>query len=100
MPCPTNNQEYMGKREGLSKVILKAMGIFGGVQVLTILCSIIRTKLVALWIGPLGVGLFGIYNQALVQSENSCVIMIRPVKGTSTDGPLPRREGALRYERL
>ena len=46
-------------------MILKAMGIFGGVQVLGILCSIIRTKLVALWIGPVGVGLFGIFNQAL-----------------------------------
>lgn len=55
----------MSKRDGLSRVILKAMGIFGGVQVLTIICSIIRTKLVALWIGPFGVGLFGIYNQAL-----------------------------------
>ena len=53
------------KREGMSRVVLKAMGIFGGVQVLNILCSIIRTKLVALWIGPLGVGLFGLFNQAL-----------------------------------
>jgi PST family polysaccharide transporter len=52
-------------RSGLSRVILKAMGIFGGVQVLSILCSIVRTKLVALWIGPVGVGLFGIFNQAL-----------------------------------
>ncbi len=50
---------------GMSRLILKAMGIFGGVQVLGILCSIIRTKLVALWIGPVGVGLFGIFNQAL-----------------------------------
>ena len=53
------------KREGMSRIILKAMGIFGGVQVLNILCSVIRTKLVALWIGPLGVGLFGLFNQAL-----------------------------------
>lgn len=45
--------------------IFKSMGLFGGVQVITILCSIIRTKLVAIWIGPMGVGLFGIFNQAL-----------------------------------
>ena len=32
---------------------------------MTILCSIIRTKLVAVWIGPLGVGLFALFNQAL-----------------------------------
>lgn len=44
---------------------IKAMGLFGGVQVVTILCSIIRTKLVAVWIGPLGVGLFALFNQAL-----------------------------------
>ena len=55
----------MSKREGMSKVILKAMGIFGGVQVLNILCSLVRNKLVAIWIGPAGVGLFGLFNQAL-----------------------------------
>lgn len=41
------------------------MGLFGGVQVMGIICSIIRTKLVALWIGPVGVGLFGIFNNVL-----------------------------------
>ena len=55
----------MSKRDGISKVILKAMGIFGGVQVLNILCSLVRNKLVALWIGPAGVGLFALFNQAL-----------------------------------
>lgn len=33
------------------------MGAFGGTQFLNILCSVIRAKLVALWIGPVGVGL-------------------------------------------
>lgn len=54
-----------GKRSGLTAAVLKVMGVFGGVQVLTILCAIARTKFVALWIGPAGVGLFGIYNSAL-----------------------------------
>ncbi|MBR5171339.1 MAG: oligosaccharide flippase family protein [Muribaculaceae bacterium] len=53
------------------------MGIFGGVQVLTILCSVIRTKLVALWIGPLGVGLFGIYNQALEMMNTATNLGVR-----------------------
>ena len=44
---------------------MKAMGLFGGVQVMGILCSIVRTKLVALWIGPVGIGLFGLFNNAL-----------------------------------
>lgn len=52
-------------RTGITATILKVMGIFGGVQVLTILCAIVRTKFVALWIGPVGVGLFGIFNSAL-----------------------------------
>lgn len=49
----------------LSASVLKAVGIFGGVQITGILCSIVRTKLVALWIGAVGVGLFGLYNTAL-----------------------------------
>ncbi len=49
----------------LTSSILKALGIFGGVQVVNILCSIVRTKLIAIWIGSVGVGLFGIYNSAI-----------------------------------
>lgn len=41
------------------------MGIFGGVQMMTIICGIVRTKLIAVWIGAAGVGLFVIYNGAL-----------------------------------
>lgn len=48
----------------ISARVLKAMGVFGGVQVMGVLCSIVRTKLVALWLGPAGIGLFGIYNLA------------------------------------
>ena len=44
----------------LSRTIVKAMGIFGSIQVFNILCSIVRTKLIALWIGPTGMGLFAI----------------------------------------
>ncbi len=40
------------------------MAVFGGVQVANILCSVVRTKLVALWIGPAGIGLFSIFNNA------------------------------------
>lgn len=45
--------------------ILKAMSVFGGVQVITILCSVVRTKLVAIWIGPLGVGIITLFNSTL-----------------------------------
>ena len=56
---------------------MKAMGLFGGVQVMGILCSIIRTKLVAIWIGPVGVGLFGLFNNALEMINTGINLGIR-----------------------
>ncbi len=49
----------------LTGKVLKACGIFGGTQSVGILCSIVRSKLVALWLGPAGFGLFAIFNSAL-----------------------------------
>lgn len=45
--------------------IVKVLGIFTGVQGIQMLCSVVRVKLVALWIGAAGIGLFGIFNSAL-----------------------------------
>ena len=56
---------------------MKAMGLFGGVQVMGILCSIIRTKLVAMWIGPVGIGLFGLFNNALEMISTGTNLGIR-----------------------
>lgn len=56
-------KKYAGR--SLSQSVVKAMSVFGGVQVLGILCSLVRTKLVALWIGAAGVGVFALYNAAL-----------------------------------
>lgn len=53
------------RRASLSARVLKVMGLFSGVQMMTILCSIIRTKLVAIWLGPAGMGLFGLYNSVI-----------------------------------
>ena len=49
----------------VSAKVLKAMGMFGGVRMLQILFGVIRTKLIAVWLGPAGVGLFGIFNGAV-----------------------------------
>lgn len=62
---------------GISKMAIKAMGLFGGVQVAGILCSIVRTKLVALWIGPVGMGLFGLFNQALEMLNTATNLGVR-----------------------
>lgn len=52
-------------RHSMSKRVLSTIGVFGGAQAVTIFCSLIRIKLVALWIGAAGVGLFGLYNAAV-----------------------------------
>lgn len=45
-----------------TRSILKAMGVFGGVRMFAILCSLVRNKLIAIWVGPAGVGLVILYN--------------------------------------
>ena len=50
--------------------ILRVLGIFSGVQGTQMLCSIVRVKLVALWIGAAGIGLFGIFNSAMEMISN------------------------------
>lgn len=62
---------------GMSSRVLKVMSIFGSVQVVTIICSIVRVKLVALWIGPAGIGLYGIFNSALEMINNTCQLGLR-----------------------
>ncbi len=49
----------------LTARVLKTMSVFGGVQMLTLLCSVVRMKFVAIWLGPAGVGLFAIFNSSL-----------------------------------
>ncbi len=45
--------------------IFKATGLFGGVQVLSIIASVIKTKLVAVWLGTAGFGIISIFNSSL-----------------------------------
>ena len=42
--------------------ILKYAGVFGGVQALSVLVGLVRSKLVALLLGPAGMGLMSIFN--------------------------------------
>lgn len=48
-----------------TKKVLKVLSIFGGVQMVGIACSIIRTKLAALWLGPVGVGILALYQSTM-----------------------------------
>ena len=55
----------MASKSKSTALIVKTMGVFSGVQVISILVSVVRTKLVAIWIGAVGVGLFGVFNTVL-----------------------------------
>lgn len=45
--------------------ILKATSLFGGVQIVTILFSIIRTKFAAVLLGPAGMGIIGLFSSTI-----------------------------------
>ena len=45
-----------------SRGLIRSMVVIGSAQVINILISIIRMKVVAVLLGPTGVGLLGIYN--------------------------------------
>jgi O-antigen/teichoic acid export membrane protein len=59
------------------KQILKATGILGGVQVVDILIRIMQMKIVAILLGPTGVGIIGLYK--------STIDLIRSASGFGLD---------------
>ncbi len=65
------------KTSATTAKVLKALGVFGGVQAVTIICSVIRTKLVALWIGPAGVGLITLYYSTIDFLSNTSQLNLR-----------------------
>src|SRR5574344_448040 len=65
--------------------ILKYTGVFGGVQGLCILIGIIRNKLVAMLLGPGGMGLMSLFNSTikLVSDSTNLGISISAVREIS-----------------
>ncbi|MEI6348840.1 MAG: oligosaccharide flippase family protein [Bacteroidota bacterium] len=55
----------MPKQENSYRQIVKATSIFGGVQVYNILIAIIRTKFIAIFLGPAGMGISGLLTSTL-----------------------------------
>ena len=68
------------------KQIFKATSIFGGIQVFNILISIIKSKIIALLLGPAGLGIISIFNStsALLASFTNLGINISSVKYIAT----------------
>ena len=55
----------MANQESTYRQIFKTTGIFGGVQVFNILISIIKSKVIAVLLGPAGIGLNGVLNSTI-----------------------------------
>lgn len=55
----------MSKESNSYTQILKATSIFGAVQVFNILISILRSKVVSVLLGPIGIGTIGLFNSTL-----------------------------------
>lgn len=53
------------KNSTISGRVVKTMWLFSWVQLVGIACSVVRTKLVAIWIGATGIGILGLFNTAL-----------------------------------
>lgn len=55
----------MTENQSSYRQIMKATSLFGGVQIITILIGIIKTKFIAVWLGAAGVGIMGLLNAPL-----------------------------------
>lgn len=67
------------------KTIVRATGVFGFVQVFKMLVSIVGAKFIALFLGPVGIGIFGLLNNTLsiISSLTSFGINISSVREMS-----------------
>lgn len=56
------------------KESLKATSLFGGVQVFNILIGVIRSKFIAILLGPSGMGMYGLFTltTSLISSFTNC----------------------------
>ncbi len=55
----------MAEEKSIYRKIIGATSLFGGVQVINMLCSLIRNKIIAIFLGVEGVGLIGLFNSSV-----------------------------------
>lgn len=79
--------------------IAKANVLFGGVQVYNILISIIRSKIVAVLLGPEGMGIMGLFNSTLdlVKSATNMGLQTSAVREVALAG---KEENAIRVSEV
>lgn len=61
----------------LTRRILSAMGLFTSVESLNMFCSVVRTKLAALWLGSAGIGMLGLFNTVIELLGNISQLGVR-----------------------
>jgi O-antigen/teichoic acid export membrane protein len=73
------------EKEGAYRQIFKATSIFGGVQGFNIIITIIRTKLIAVLLGPAGMGIAALFNSTigLVEALTSFGLSTSAVKNVA-----------------
>lgn len=81
-----NKNSRTENTQGSYRQIMKATSIFGGVQVFNILISILRSKIIAVWLGPAGIGILGLFNATvlLISSLTNFGLGISAVKDIAT----------------
>lgn len=57
--------EMTRNHSSLTRQVVKALGIFGSLEGLNMLCAVLRSKLMALWVGTAGVGVIALFNSTL-----------------------------------
>ncbi len=75
----------MSESKSAYRQIIKANSLFGGLQVFNILISLLRSKLIALLLGPSGMGIAGLFNSSinLISSLTNAGLDVSAVKSIS-----------------
>jgi len=76
----------MSEQQASYRQIMKATSIFGGVQVFKILIAIIRSKFIAILLGPQGMGIMGLLtaSTSFIASLTSFGLGTSAVKNVAT----------------
>lgn len=83
------------KEENSYSNILKRLSAFGGVQVFNILVSLLRGKFVAMFLGPVGMGISSLYASSLAPLQQICglglnLAMVKEISATKEEKPALR----------
>lgn len=75
----------MSSSKASYKQILKATSLFGGVQIIKIIIQIVQQKIIAILLGPAGMGISGLYTSAisLIQGITSMGLTYSAVKNVA-----------------